>query len=167
MGICLRRREFIAGLGGAVVTWPLAARGQQPAVSIVGYLDGSTPEANSDHTAGLLKGLSEIGYVEGRNLAIEYRFGRNDYRRLPELAADLINRKVNVIVSGAAGALAAMAVTKTVPIVFLTAGDPVQGGLVASLNRPGGNVTGVTSLGVEVTGKRIGLLHELLPAARH
>jgi putative tryptophan/tyrosine transport system substrate-binding protein len=161
----MRRREFIAGLAGAAA-WPVAARAQQPALPVIGYLSPSTPETYVNFAAAFRAGLSETGFVEGRNVAIEYRFALNDYGRLQDLAADLERRRVSVIVAlGAAGALAAKAVTSTIPIVFGTTGDPVPSGLVASFNHPGGNITGITSLGLEVAAKQVGLLHELLPGA--
>jgi putative ABC transport system substrate-binding protein len=160
----MRRREFIAGLG--VVAWPLAARAQQPAMPVVGYLDLGPPEMRKSLVAEFRKGLSETGYVEGRNLAIEYRFAHNQFDRLPELAADLVRRGVAVIVARPTqSALAAKAATSTIPIVFEIGADPVQAGLVASLNRPGGNITGAASLNVELGPKRLGLLHQVVPAA--
>jgi putative tryptophan/tyrosine transport system substrate-binding protein len=162
----MRRREFIAGFGGAAIAWPFAAQAQQPAMPVIGYLNPSTPETDVNFAAAFRAGLSETGFVEGRNVAIEYKFAHNDYGRLQDLAADLLRRRVSVIVAtGASSALAAKAVTSTIPIIFGTAGDPVPSGLVASLNRPGGNITGITSLGVEVAAKQVGLLHELLPGA--
>jgi putative tryptophan/tyrosine transport system substrate-binding protein len=160
----LRRREFIKLLGGAATVWPLAARGQQAALPVVGFLYFGWPDTKI--VASFHKGLNETGYFENRNVAVEFRSAQNDVTRLPELAADLVRRRVAAIAapSGTA-ALAAMAATTTIPIVFNTAGDPVKMGLVATLNRPGGNVTGVANLHMEVTAKRLALLRELLPKA--
>jgi putative ABC transport system substrate-binding protein len=159
----MRRREFIAGL--SAVAWPLAARAQQPTSRVIGYLILGTRE---EDLAAFHRGLGDMGYVEGRNLAIEYRWADNQYDRLPALAADLVRRQVAAIVTlgGTAVALVVKAETKTIPIVFGVGTDPVRVGLVASLNRPGGNLTGMAGLLVDVVAKRLELLHELLPAAK-
>ena len=160
----MRRREFIAGLGSATA-WPLAARGQQAAMPVIGFLVNRVRENAPNALAALRKGLSEIGFVEGRNVTIEL-FANNATDRLPEVVADLVRRRLTVIAaSGLAPALAAKSATATIPIVFRIGADPVRYGLVASLNRPGGNVTGVTDIGVDLGPKRLGLLHELLPRA--
>src|SRR6516162_794650 len=164
MTVTIGRRELLAALGGAAAAWPLAARAQQPAMPVIGFLYFGWPDPNI--IATFRKGLNKTGYFEGHNLAIEFRSAQNDTARLQELAADLVRRQVTAIAapSGTA-ALAAKAATTTIPIVFNTAGDPVQMGLVASLNRPGGNATGVANMHMEVAAKRFGLLHELLPKA--
>jgi putative tryptophan/tyrosine transport system substrate-binding protein len=164
----MRRREFIAGLGGAAM-WPVGARGQQTALPVIGLLDSTslTGVVRQRNIADFRRGLGEIGYVEGRNVAIEYRSAEGNYDRLPALAVDLVRRRVSVIstIGGAPATLAAKSATATIPIVFELAVDPVEMGLVASLNRPGGNITGITNLAIELVPKKLALLHELVPTA--
>jgi putative tryptophan/tyrosine transport system substrate-binding protein len=160
----MRRRDFITLVGSATVAWPLTARAQQPGLPVVGYLEGQSPDATARTAFG--KGLSESGYVEGRNVVIEYRSAESQDNRLPTLAAELVRRQVNVIVTaGNAAARAAKGATATIPIVFLIGGSPVELGLVGSLNRPAGNITGVSLLNSELDSKRLGLIAELTPDA--
>ena len=162
----MRRREFITLLGGAAASWPLAVRAQQPAMSTVGFLrGGSLTDVPMDRVTAFHQGLKEAGFVDGQNVAIEYRSDEHQTDRLPLLVADLLHRQVALIVGDTPAALAAKAATTTVPIVFVTGGDPVKVGLVPSLNRPGGNVTGVSFTSVELAAKQLGLLRELRPGA--
>jgi putative ABC transport system substrate-binding protein len=165
----MRRRDFLAGLGSVAAAWPSAARAQQQAVPVIGFLNSGSPEAFAAYVAELKVGLREMGFIEGRNVAIEYRWARGDYERLPALAAELVAQRVAVIVAtgGDPSARAAKAATSTIPIVFGAGDDVVQSGLVESLSRPGGNATGISLLTAELEAKRLELLGELVPHARN
>jgi putative tryptophan/tyrosine transport system substrate-binding protein len=161
----MRRRKFIRLMGGAAVAWPFAARAQSSAMPVVGFLGTRASGDDPQLLTTFRSGLKEVGYVEGQNVAMEYRFANNQYDRLPALAAELVRRQVAVIVANGAAAKAAKEATQTIPIVFVAGFDPVEGGLVASMSRPEGNITGVSILDVELGPKRLQLLHELAPTA--
>ena len=164
----MRRREFITLLGGTTVAWPLAARAQQPAMPVIGFLNGASPAELGPRVDAFRDGLAEMGYAEGRSVAIEYRWGFGQYERLPEMAIDLVRHRVAAIAAtgGVPSVRAAKAATFEIPIVFTMGADPVAFGLVASLNRPGGNVTGITLISGEIVSKRIAVLRDLLPGAK-
>ena len=159
-----KRRDLITLLGGAAVTWPFKARAQQ-AMPVIGFLNSGRPDLDTYLVRAFRQGLKEIGYVEGQNVTIQYRWAHGKYDRMPAMAVELVRNQVAVIVADTPGVLAAKAATTTIPIVFAVAGDPVTAGLVASMNRPGGNLTGQASLTVQMGPKRLELLHEMVPAA--
>jgi putative ABC transport system substrate-binding protein len=164
----VRRREFITLLGGAAAAWPLAALAQQAAIPVIGFLSSLSPESAIHFTQAFGRGLSEAGYVEGQNVTIEYKWAIGKYERLPELAAELAGKPVTILITvgGEPAALAAKSASSTIPIVFMVGRDPVELGLVASYNRPGGNATGINLLNETIEPKRVGILRELLPQAR-
>ena len=162
----MRRRDFIKVIASSAAAWPLTTRAQQPALPMVGFVNAASAKGYESHLSAFLKGLSEVGYVDGQNVTVEYHWAENQGNRLPAMVADLIHRQVTVIAAtGTPAALAAKTATTTIPIVFTIVGDPLQLGLVTSLNRPGHNVTGVTQTNVEIAPKQLQLLHELVPSA--
>jgi putative tryptophan/tyrosine transport system substrate-binding protein len=167
-GEAMRRREFIAFVGSTAVAWPLAGRAQQPAIPVIGFLNAASPQPFANYVAGFRAGLKETGYVDGQNVAIEFRWAEGNYGRLPEMAADLVRRKVAVLAAtgGAPSITAAKAATTTIPIVFTTGSDPARAGFVSSLSRPGGNITGVNLFVTAMESKRLGLLRALIPGVQ-
>jgi putative tryptophan/tyrosine transport system substrate-binding protein len=163
MALDIGRRQFVAGLSGTPLAWPFAVRAQQPAMPVVGFLNGGSPDGYTPYVTGFLHGLNETGYVEGKNVTVDYQWARGQYARLQVMAADLVRRKVALIATNTPAAPIAKAATTEIPIVFVSTGDPVTDGLVTSFNRPGGNVTGVGLLGPALETKRLELLHQFVP----
>src|SRR6516164_862101 len=168
MTVTIGRRELLAALGGAAAAWPLAARAQQPAMPVIGSLTGHSRISFAAYLSACQRGLADMGFVEGRNLAIEYRFAQGRYDRMPEMAADLVRRPVAamLVTGGGAQPVLTSRVLTTIPVVFVTGTDPVRGGIVQSLNRPGGNVTGVYQFAAAMDAKRLGMLREIVPSTR-